>query len=165
MQSKEDSPMALIKCRTVYNQTKYVPAETLIQRPSVYGVVLHERRILLGKARSTQKYVLPGGGIEKGEPVDAALKREVWEETGVEVEVGAFLHFETDLFYYDPFDLALHGFLFFYACKPITTALNPPEYPPEEDLMFPLWAEIEQLKVDDFQAHGDLYLRLIAQCL
>ncbi len=106
--------MTLVKCRTLFNETRFVPADSLIQRPSVYGIVLHERRVLVAQARSTRKYVLPGGGIEKGEPVEAALRREVWEETGVEVEVGEFLHFETDLFYYDPLDLALHGFLFFY---------------------------------------------------
>ena len=165
MQNKEDSPMPLIECRTLFNQTKFVPAESLIQRPSVYGIILHEHQILLGKARSTQKYVLPGGGIEKGEAMDAALKREVWEETGVEVEVGEFLHFQTDLFYYDPLDLAFHGFLFFYQCKALTTALNPPEYPPEEDLDFPLWADIEQLQVDSFQGHGEMTLELIARCL
>ncbi len=157
--------MPLVQCRTLFNQTKLVPADTLIQRPSVYGIILHERQMLLAQARSTRKYVLPGGGIEKGEPVDAALKREVWEETGVQVEVGEFLHFETDLFYYDPLELALHGFLFFYRCTPVTTALNPPEYPPEEDLMFPLWAKIEHLSVDSFQGHGQMTMDLIARCL
>src|SRR5262249_1802671 len=141
-----------------------VPAESLIQRPSVYGIVLHESRVLLAKARSTQKYVLPGGGIEKGETVEAALKREMWEETGVEVEVGQFLHFETDFFYYDPLDLAFHAFLFFYVCKPHTLDLNPPEFPEIEDLEFPIWVEIADLTVDAFQGHGALTLELIARC-
>jgi 8-oxo-dGTP pyrophosphatase MutT (NUDIX family) len=157
--------MTLIQCRTLFNETKYVPAESLIQRPSVYGIVLHEGKILLGKARTTQKYVLPGGGIEKGEAVDAALKREVWEETGVEVEIGEFLHYETDLFYYDPLDMAFHGFLFFYACQPLSLALNPPEYPEIEDLLFPLWADIEQLSADAFQGHGEMTMGLIQRCL
>lgn len=155
----------LIECRTLYNEKRLVPAETLIQRPSVYGIVLHQRRLLVGKARSTHSYVLPGGGIEKGETVDAALRREVWEETGVEVEVGAFLHFETDFFYYDPMDLAIHGFMFYYACSPLTSALNPPEYPPEEDLERPLWVDIDQLDAAAFQGHGELAMQLIARCV
>ena len=157
--------MTLVQCRTLFNQTKYVPAETLILRASVYGLVLHEHKILLGEARSTQKYVLPGGGIEKGEPVEDALKREVWEETGIEVEIGEFLHYQTDFFYYDPSDMAFHSFMFFYLCKPITLALNPPEYPPEEDLDFPLWADIEQLSVESFQGHGEMTMGLIQRCL
>lgn len=157
--------MTLVKCRTLFNETRYVPAEKLVQRPSVYGIVVHERQLLLAQARSTQKFVLPGGGIEKGEPVTAALRREIWEETGIQAEIGEFLHFETDLFYYDPQDLALHGFLFYYRCTPVTTALNPPAYPAEEDLAYPLWADIERLRAADFQAHGELVLRLVQQCL
>ncbi len=156
--------MDYVECRTLYNGTKRVPVESLIQRPSVYGLVLHEGQVLLAKARTTQKYVLPGGGIERGEPVEAALKREIWEETGVTVEVGAFLHFHTDLFYYDPSDLALQGFLFYYRCTPLTTVLDPPPYPPEEDIELPLWVAAESLCADDFQAHGDVFMDLIAAC-
>ena len=156
--------MALVACRTLFNETRLVPAETLIQRPSVYGVILSEGRLLVAKAQTTQKYVLPGGGIEKGEAVDAALRREVWEETGIEVEVGAFLHFQTDLFYYDPADLAIHGFMFYCQCKPLGTTLNPPAYPPEEDLEMPLWVDVSSLRVDSFQAHGAVTLDLIARC-
>jgi 8-oxo-dGTP pyrophosphatase MutT (NUDIX family) len=156
--------MPLVTCRTLYNETRLVPSEQLIQRPSVYGVVLNEGRLLVGKAQTTQKFVLPGGGIEKGEAVDAALRREVWEETGVEVEVGEFLHFQTDLFYYDPLDMAFHGFMFYYQCKPLGTALNPPEYSPEEDLEMPLWVDVNSLSVDSFQGHGEVTLNLIARC-
>ncbi len=156
--------MDYVECRTLYNQTKLVPTQSLIQRPSVYGLVLNGDQLLLAKAQTTRKYVLPGGGIELGEQVEAALKREVWEETGITVEVGAFLHFHTDLFYYDPTELALQGFLFYYRCQPLTTTLNPPPYPPEEDIEQPLWVDIASLRADDFQAHGDVFMNLIAAC-
>lgn len=156
--------MDYVECRTLFNQTKRVPADTLIQRPSVYGVVLDAGRLLVAKARSTHKYVLPGGGIERGEAVEAALKREIWEETGITVEIGTFLHFHTDLFYYDPLDLALHGFLFYYRCTPLTTVLDPPPYPPEEDVERPLWVDVASLSAADFQAHGETFMRLIAAC-
>ena len=156
--------MDYVECRTLYNQTKLVPTKSLIQRPSVYGLVLNGDQLLLAKAQSTQKYVLPGGGIELGEQVEAALKREVWEETGITVEVGAFLHFHTDLFYYDPMELALQGFLFYYRCTPLTTTLNPPPYPPEEDIEQPLWVDVASLHADDFQAHGAVVMDLLAAC-
>ena len=49
----------------------------------------HDRRILL--VRTTYQRVhpwgLPGGGLEYGEDPEDAVRREVWEETGLRVEV------------------------------------------------------------------------------
>ena len=47
----------------------------------------HEERVLLGHRRDIDWWNLPGGGMEAGETVDEALRREVREETGLEVEV------------------------------------------------------------------------------
>jgi 8-oxo-dGTP pyrophosphatase MutT (NUDIX family) len=153
--------MDLVTCRTLYNREKVVPAESLVQRPAVYGVVVHDGRLLVAEAVYTRRYVLPGGGIEKGEAIEDALVREVREETGIEVEVGAFLHFQTDLFYYDPMALAIHGFMFYYQCTPLTTTLAAPDYPEEEGLVRPLWVEIATLRAEQFQSHGELILRLV----
>ena len=46
-----------------------------------------EGRVLLGHRRDIDWWNLPGGGMEAGETVDEALRREVREETGLEVEV------------------------------------------------------------------------------
>ena len=155
--------MQTVECRTLYNKTKQVLVEALEVRPSVYGLIVHEGQILLAQATYTHKYVLPGGGIDKGERIQAALKREVWEETGITVEVGEFLHFEEDFFYYDPLDMAMHGYLFIYRCEPLTVDLPTIEYPPEEGLDKPLWADINTLTPDSFQSHGEVTLRLIQQ--
>jgi 8-oxo-dGTP pyrophosphatase MutT (NUDIX family) len=154
--------MPLVKCRTLFNKVKWVPHETMIQRPSVYGLVIHNQQLLVAKAHDTQKYVLPGGGIEKGEAIHAALIREIREETGIEVEVEDFLHFETDFFYYDPLDLAIHGFLFFYRCFPRSIELNTPDYPPDEGLEMPLWVEIASLEEDAFQTHGETIMKMLS---
>jgi 8-oxo-dGTP pyrophosphatase MutT (NUDIX family) len=68
--------------------------------------------VLLLNTRSTGKYQLPGGGVETGERIEDALRREVREETGIEVEVERFLGFKEDFFYYDPWDEAYHSLLF-----------------------------------------------------
>ena len=58
------------------------------------AVVLHEGRVVLirrGQPPDAGEWSIPGGGIELGEPIDEALRREVREETGLEIAVGDFL--------------------------------------------------------------------------
>ena len=58
------------------------------------AVVVHEGRVLLirrGQAPDAGEWSIPGGGVELGESVEDALRREVREETGLEIAVGAFL--------------------------------------------------------------------------
>jgi 8-oxo-dGTP pyrophosphatase MutT (NUDIX family) len=137
----------------------------MIQRPSVYGIILNDSKILLGKAAHTSKYVLPGGGINQGEDVHAALIREVKEETGIEVRVGEFIHFETDFFYYDPLDVAIHGFLFYYVCEPLTVELPSLYLPADEDLVSASWVDVHQLTSASFQTHGETTMDLLRRCL
>jgi len=57
---------------------------------SVKGVLVHDGRALL-LLNQRGEWDLPGGRPDPGEDHRAALKREVREETGLEVEVGAAL--------------------------------------------------------------------------
>jgi len=66
------------------------------ERPvlAVGVVVIDEGRILLikrGAAIEHGKWAIPGGKVNYGETLRAAAAREVLEETGLEVEVGAVL--------------------------------------------------------------------------
>ncbi|MFZ4648039.1 MAG: NUDIX domain-containing protein [Patescibacteria group bacterium] len=60
----------------------------------VYGILINESRILLiKKSRGAYKGMLdlPGGGIEFGEKIEEALKREFIEETGIRLDNYSFL--------------------------------------------------------------------------
>jgi 8-oxo-dGTP diphosphatase len=57
---------------------------------SVKGVLLHQNRVLL-LLNERGEWDLPGGRPDPGEDYRAALKREVQEEAGLAVEVGAAL--------------------------------------------------------------------------
>jgi len=56
-------------------------------RIGVYAVIFNEGRVLLAHRRDIDWWNLPGGGMETGETVEEAMRREVREETGLEVEI------------------------------------------------------------------------------
>jgi 8-oxo-dGTP diphosphatase len=56
-------------------------------RIGVYAVIFEQERVLLAHRRDIDWWNLPGGGMEPDETVEEAMRREVCEETGLEVEV------------------------------------------------------------------------------
>lgn len=60
----------------------YNPGGTVEVRPSVRGIVLRDGKVLMVHSLKYDYYKFPGGGIEPGEGMAAALCREVQEETG-----------------------------------------------------------------------------------
>lgn len=46
-----------------------------------------QERILLTRREDNGRWCLPGGGLEPGEDVSEGCVREVWEETGLQVEI------------------------------------------------------------------------------
>ena len=69
------------------------------QRTAAYGVVTSDRGVLLTELSALTsapgRWTLPGGGLDPGEAPVAALHREVWEESGQEVEVVRLLEAHT----------------------------------------------------------------------
>ena len=67
----------------------YDPDAPLHIRPSVRGVIIREGKILMVHSQKYDYYKFPGGGLEAGESHEAALCREVAEESGYTVLPGS----------------------------------------------------------------------------
>jgi nucleoside triphosphatase len=143
--------MSQTECNTLLNEKRLIPTEELVFRPSVYGLVKNEGKILLIRTSATGVYEFPGGGIELGERMEEALRRELIEEAGIEVSVGKFLLFKENFFYHDRTQEAYHSLLFVYECSPLQKDL--PEAHIDVDgreTEEPVWADISTLEENDF---------------
>lgn len=78
--------MQKITCRTIDGKTQEVDAGDLAFRPSVYSVAIRDGKVLLSP--QWDGYDFPGGGVELGEAIDEAFRREIKEETGLDAERG-----------------------------------------------------------------------------
>ena len=107
----------LVECLTLHGNKKMIPREKLVFRPAAYAVIINKGKVLLLKTKSTGKYWFPGGGIDLGEKLEEGLRREVREETGIELVIKKFLSFQEIFFYYEPLDEAYQNFSFFYLCN------------------------------------------------
>ena len=150
--------MPLVECVTLDGQTKMVQKDSLVLRPAVYAVVVDDAQVLLMTMRRSGKYHPPGGGLSAGERMEDALKRELREETGIEIEVERLARFKELFFYYDPSEKAYHGLHFYYVCRPVTRRLQDDARVDDDAAEKPRWVTIQGLQAEDFQAHGDLVL-------
>ncbi len=78
------------------------------------------RLFLMASHKWNGKYVVPGGHVELGETLEAALHREVAEETGLVIRNVKFIAIQE--FIYDPAFWRPRHFIFFdFACRTETT--------------------------------------------
>lgn len=77
-------------------RTQILTRLALVTRPMTLGVralvVDNQARVLLVRHTYVPGYFLPGGGVEGGETMEAAMRRELVEETNVEAEGPLTLH-------------------------------------------------------------------------
>jgi ADP-ribose pyrophosphatase YjhB (NUDIX family) len=138
-----------IQCKNNFGEEIDVPLEKFIFRPSAYGFIVQNEKVLVMRNKSNGKIWFPGGGIEMYERLEGGLKREIKEETGLEVKVGKLMLAKENFFYYQPLDEAYHAFLFFYVCRPLTNNVVADEDVDDFESEKPRWENIADVKSDD----------------
>lgn len=93
-------------------------AEQQFPEPTVGALIFNPQGkiFLMRSPKWRNRYVIPGGHVELGEKVEEALKREVKEETGLDVYDIKFLNFQNVVF--DKLFWKKRHFIFLdFACK------------------------------------------------
>ena len=107
------------------------PSDRLYPSRPVVGVgavVLMDGKVLLVKRRYEPlagQWSLPGGTLEVGETLEAGVAREIFEETGLEVDVGPVIDVFDRIFLDDDNRVRYHFVLIDYLCRPIGGVLAP----------------------------------------
>jgi len=151
-------PSDPVACHTIDGRTVLVSRERLTFRPGAYGIVTWEDKLLLMRNKNTLAFELPGGGVDIGEPLQTALRREVMEETGISVKPEQLAFFAEEFFYYEPNDEAFHSLRFFYECRPLTVDLIKDHLVQDDESIQPRWIDIGPLTAQQFQGHGQTLL-------
>jgi nucleoside triphosphatase len=95
-----------------------MPATQHYPEPTVGALIFDPagRLFLMKSHKWAGRYVVPGGHVELGETLEAALRREVAEETGLAIRDVRFVC--TQEFIYDPAFWQPRHFIFFdFACR------------------------------------------------
>jgi len=92
--------MEVIDC---YDKSIIKNSVNSFSRMAVRGIALEEGKLLMIHVKEAGDYKFPGGGIEKDESDEVALKREFYEEAAVSdinkmIPYGAFIQKQDDLF-------------------------------------------------------------------
>lgn len=97
-------------------------------RPGAYAVLVREDRVLLTfQEKPKPEFQIPGGGIDPGEQIGPALRREVMEETGwtisTPLRLGAFRRFV----FMPDYDLWAEKICHIYFARPAISLVPPTE--------------------------------------
>jgi mutator protein MutT len=138
-------------CTTLFGATKEVDAKDTVMRPAAYGIVEHDGKLLLVNTKSTGKWFFPGGAIEQGELSKDALRREIHEETGIQVEIGELFKVHESFFYYDPWEKGFQNISLIYLCQPKTFTVSDAYNEERDEAEKAQWVSIDDLKPEQFQ--------------
>lgn len=147
--------LKIVTCEDIEGNKFEIEAEKLSFRPAVYGVIIQNEKILLSK--QWDGYALPGGAIELGETFSESVKREVKEETGLNVEVGELIDCKESFFKLPYKDKCVHSLLLFYLCEIVDGDLSLDNLAQDEKdtVAMPEWVDLDQVKDMKFMSTID----------
>ena len=134
-----------IICKDINNNDHEVDPLDLRFRPSTYGVLIEENKILLSK--QWDGYDFPGGGMDIHENIKDTLKREFFEETGIKVKPGKLITVRQSFFKPPYGDGYWNSILMYYLVEKIGGEISKDNFDEHEkeyaDL--PEWIDIEKI--------------------
>lgn len=148
-----DQSPRFVECEFITGEKKNIPADQLVFRPAAYALVYDAPKLLLVNTRSTGKWFFPGGAMEKGATAEETLRREVREETGIELLEVSFFLFKESFFYYEPRDAGYHCLNFFFiATAKDAGSANHQQHDPTDEADKHDWVDIHTLQSSDMQS-------------
>ena len=152
-----------ITIQNIIGEDVTVPRSSLIFRPSAYGIAVRDGAMLLCTTKSTGKYCLPGGGIDPGESGIDALRREMREECGVEIDSVAPITFAESLFFDRHHQKPWQVFALIYRCTITGKTTETRTWDETEEMGEGLWIPIADLRKEDFQVFGDIVIEILSK--
>lgn len=138
---------AIIESIDVHGKKYTITVSDLSWRPAAYAIVVRNNKLLVVKERGAIH--LPGGGVDLGEFPEAAVIREVAEETGLTVSEPKLAGSLSTFFTHAGASTHVQSLLLYYSCEVLDAALNLGDLKLEEDekqhALAPEWIELSQL--------------------
>ena len=150
----------VVEGENIIGQAVELRVESLVWRPAVYGIVIDDDGHMLALDNTISLNLeLPGGGVEMWETVEAALHREIWEETGLKGTINELIHAD-DSFFLTPNDNKWHTLRLYYLVTATGGALRSTIID-DEPCTNPKWIPLSEIVPSHFQlGHEAIQLAL-----
>ncbi|OGY91176.1 MAG: hypothetical protein A3B31_01030 [Candidatus Komeilibacteria bacterium RIFCSPLOWO2_01_FULL_53_11] len=127
----------------------------LIFRPSIYGLLIRDGKILL--LPQWDGYDFPGGGLDVHETIEEALVREFWEETGFTVRPKQLINCQSALFYSKVHRKPFNAILMHYTVTRVSGELSTDNLEPYEKNFSKLseWVDLDTIDTVKFINDAD----------
>ncbi len=144
--------MSYVVTSDIHGNEYQVSLDELRWRPSAYGIVVNDGKILLTKQYG--KFEVPGGGVDLGETPEVAVIREIKEETGIEVSEPRLVKHMSSFFSHEEQGKMQHkqSLLLFFICEYVGGKLSLDGLMEDEKLVAEMAEWVSLSDLDDVDA-------------